>query len=118
MGLLDEILEKHNLKFEELTPIEREYLLNKVSSIESGKLTLEGLKDAIHAMKDSVEQALANEPEYVTLLFFKVRNDKNIHLKARLKNYMLLENLLERPERTKRQLEQELNNIKTDADLT
>ena len=104
--MLDEILEQFKLKYEDLNPVERETLNSWMTAIEKSKITTEGIRSFIKRMKASVEKELSEQPEYATILFFKVRNDKNILLKARLRNYLLIEGFLSTPEEAKKQLEQ------------
>jgi hypothetical protein len=76
---------------------------------EKGKITLEEVKKHVHQMRMSVEFALVDEPQLIhskILPFLKRTNPRMLMLQARLKNYILFENLFDRPERAKEMLDQ------------
>ncbi len=114
---MDEILEKAGLKYEDLNNAERDQLGIWMSALQRGDVTVDKIKKHIVAMKSAVEQELAKEPEFVRVFIFKFRNDKNILLKARLRNYLLFEGFLTSPDRAKEQLDQAMaglvNSIKS-----
>ena len=103
MSLIDDLLKKHNLKYEELTPDERTTFNTMLDAIEGKSLSIEKIKDFIISMKYAVEQEIV-----------KTTNDtkQDFFLKARLKNYMLLEAFLTSPEKAKKALEQSLQGFK------
>jgi len=111
--MLDKLLEKYDLKYEDLNELERDTLNNWLEAIEKNVVTVQSIKEHIDSMKRSVETELAQEPEYKKILFFKVRNDKNVLLKARIRNYLILEAFLTSPEKAKQQLESALAGIRT-----
>lgn len=104
--MIDQLLSKVGLKFEDLKPVEQETLNTWLKALQNSTVTTEKIRMYIEAMRNSVEEELSKEPEYIQTLFFRTRNDKNILLKARLRNYMLLDAFLMSPEHAKRQLEQ------------
>ena len=105
---LDDILEKRGLSYDKLTPDEKETYLQMSNALQTGDLTLQRVKEAIASMKESVENELIDEPEYIQVFIFKVRNLRNLYLKSRLKNYILIDALLTSPERTQRAIERQL----------
>ena len=109
--MIDELLKKKGLKWENLTSDEREYATSLVSAIQSNALTLEKVREAILGMKSSIEQELVKTDEFVYFLWFKRVNRQHIYLKARLQNYLMIEMLLSTPDRLKAQLEAGLNNV-------
>lgn len=109
--MFDTILEQHNLRFEDLTIEERQTLLTWVTALEQGQLNLDKVRSYISDMQSSVSQALVDEPEFNYIFIFKVPNRKQILLKARLKNYILLESLLSSPERAREQINKTLAGI-------
>lgn len=110
MSRADDLLKKYrpDLTYEQLTLDERNTLHGWLEQLSAKALTVEDVKKHIRVMIGSVEQELSNEPEYIQVLFFRFRNDKNILLKARLRNYLLLEAFLTAPERAKEALENQL----------
>ena len=116
MNVIDEILEKFGLTEKDLdTPGykgELQTLLNMQSSIQKGQVSVESTRQYLASMRDAVEKELIDEPEFVRVFVFKVENRKQIYLKARLKNYMLLEAYLSSPERMKEMMENMVANIK------
>lgn len=94
--MLEEILTRLNLKYEELTPEERETLNSWTSALSKGGLSIEQVKGYIKSMRDGVENELCS---------FKLDKSQDLYLKARLRNYMLLEALLSTPEKAKESVE-------------
>lgn len=109
---IDDILEKFNLKYEDLTAVERETLNTWLEALDKSKLTLQGVKTYIATMRDAVEQELTKEsmkrPSFWAFVF-NFRKD-NL-LKARLRNYMLLEAFLSTPEKARQALERAMTGI-------
>lgn len=109
---INDILEKFNLKYEDLNSVERETLNTWLEALSKSKLTLENVKTHLASMRDAVEQELTKEsmkrPSFWAFLF-NFRKD-NL-LKARLRNYMLLEAFLSTPERAKQALERAMTGI-------
>lgn len=105
---IDEILEKVGVKYEDLNAIERKTFNEMVEKVSKTEINNETLKSYISTMKDSVEKELSEEPEYVRVWLFAFRNDKNIFLKARLRNYILLEAFLDTPKKAKEALDRAL----------
>jgi hypothetical protein len=94
--MLDKLLEKYGLKFEDLNVLERETVLTAMDTIQKGAITVDKIKNYIVSMREAVEQELAKSD---------LGSKQDIFLKARLRNYLLLETLMSSPERTKEQLE-------------
>ena len=100
--MLDEILTKLGLKYEDLTASELETLNSWMSSLQQGQLTTEKVKEFIHSMRDMIENELTKTSH---------NSKQDIFLKARLRNCMLLEAFLTTPEKAKQQLERALAGI-------
>jgi hypothetical protein len=103
MEQLKEMLESMGLDYEELNQIERETYQEWYDKLATGtSLSLEDVKHYVRAMRSAVEEDLT-----------KWDNNKkqDLLLKARLKNYMLLEGFLTSPERAKRSLELHIKNM-------
>jgi|SRR3990167_916214 len=94
--MIDEILEKVGLKYEDLSVMERETLNTWMESLSKNELTLSRVKEYIATMRDSVEHELSNTTH---------ETKQDIFLKARLRNYMLLESFLSTPEKAKKALD-------------
>lgn len=110
MSITDSIEEKFG-KIENLTPQEKQTFFSMLANVKEAQLTPEKLKDYVSSMKSAVEEELINEPEFKWRFIFKVPNRKQILLKARLKNYILLEAFLLSPERAISQLESMVGNL-------
>jgi len=104
MGI-DDILEKYNLKYEDLLEDEKKTLSEWMENLSKAELTLDSVKNYISRMKVTVEEELTKVGH---------ESKQDIFLKARLRNYMLLENFLESPERAKKALEASISGIKLD----
>jgi len=94
--MLDKILEKAGLKYEDLRPVEKETLNTWMEALQKGQLSVERIREYITAMREAVEQELTKS---------NLGSKEDLFLKARLRNYMLLEGFLSTPERAKQQIE-------------
>lgn len=93
---LDNVLEQLNLKYEDLNYAEREYYNKTVFNAKN--LTLPDLRKYIVEMKDAIAMQLSDT------LDDKEHFNANMVLKARLKNYLLLEAFLSIPEKAEEAL--------------
>lgn len=100
--MIDEILTKLNLKYEDLTVQERETLNGWMDLLQKGSVSVEKIKEYIKAMKESVENELTSVGH---------NNKQDIFLKARLRNYIMLDSFLSTPEKAKASLERALAGI-------
>lgn len=102
--IIDELLEKFGVKYEDLNTVERETVYAWEEALAKNELTLVKVKEFIQTMRDSIENELS-----VSSLGSK----QDMFLKARLRNYMLLEALLTSPEKAKRAIEQSLSSMRS-----
>lgn len=101
---MDQILEAFGLKYEELTGDEKSTLTTWLHDVEAKSLSIQDIQQYVSDMKNSVATQLADTPHF--------KKEENILLKARLKNYSLLEAFLSTPQRAKRALEQHIEAVK------
>ena len=108
MNTIDRLLEKTGLKYEDLTNDERDTLQTQLAALQQNKLTLETVKSNVTFMKGAVEKELC-----------KVGHDnkQDILLKARLRNYMLLEDFMTSPERAKQAIERSIAGLGKKIDI-
>lgn len=111
MSFIDNILEKTGLKYEDLSSAERETLIQWTTMLDNNQLTVEKIRFFVKSLRDSIENELIDEPEFIRVLFFKVLNRKQILLKARLKNIILFDSLLTSPERAKKSMESQVASL-------
>lgn len=91
-----EYLEAQGIKsFDDLSSEEKGTYLDMARMQETGQLTLEAIKKHVSTMRQSVEYELAKLPE---------GDKRNTFYKARLMNYILFENVFDRPTRAKEQI--------------
>jgi len=105
--MIDEILQKLGLKYEDLdTPGkysgERETLDRWLEALSRKQLTLENVKSHIVSMRESVEKELTRHD---------LNPKQDIFLKARLRNYMLLDAFLTSPEKAKEHIERSIASL-------
>lgn len=100
--MIDEILTRFNLKYEDLNVAERETIDSWAASLNQNQMTLEHVRAYVASMRDSVEQELTSVAH---------NSKQDIFLKARLRNYLLLEAFLDTPEKAKKALERMLSGI-------
>lgn len=96
---MDSILENLGLKYEDLTKVERETLAGWVQNLEQSALSVDKIRDYIHTMRDSVETELTKT---------SLNTMEDIFLKARLRNYMLMEAYLSTPIKAREALDRAL----------
>lgn len=109
MSIVDDILlEKKNLTYEDLDNEEKELYNQLTEAARKSVVTVTSVKQSIVKMRETVELALVDEPEFNYVFFFKIPNRKQIYLKARLKNLLLIEAILIAPERVEEMIEQTL----------
>ncbi len=94
--MIDQLLERAGLKYEDLNVSEKQTLGEWTEVLQKGQLTLEKIKEYITSMREAVEQELTKSD---------VKSKQDLFLKARLRNYLLLEAFLVSPERAKQQIE-------------
>jgi histidyl-tRNA synthetase len=102
MSIIDDLLQKTGLKYEDLNVAERETLQSWMEALGKNQLNLESVKQYITSMKESVEQELTKTD---------LNTKQDLFLKARLRNYMLLEAFLSTPERAKKALDKAISGL-------
>lgn len=101
---ITEELEQRGFNIGKLNTEEKQTYFSMLDTVQKTQMTPEKLRDYIASMRDAVERELINEPEFIRIFIFKFENRKQILLKARLQNYMLIEAFLTSPERAEQQL--------------
>ena len=99
---IDKLLEPTGLKYEELTLGEKEIAHEWMEALKGNKITVSGIRDYLHSMRGFVEEKLA-----VAYLEY----DDDIFLKARLRNYMLLEAFLSTPEKAQKMINAQIESL-------
>ena len=102
MAIIAEILQKVGLKYEDLTTAERNTLMEWNRSLQTKQLTIDAIKNHIHAMRFAVERELTETGH---------NSKQDLFLKARLRNYMLLEAFMDSPEKAKEALDKALSGL-------
>lgn len=101
--MIDKLLEKIGVKYEDLNPQEKETLNVWMEALQKGQLSVDKIRDYISSMKEAVEAELCKH---------EVEGKQDLFLKARLRNYMLLEAFLSTPEKAKAQIESAITGLK------
>ena len=100
--MIDKLLEKVGLKYDDLNPSEKETLNTWMETLQKGQISVERIKEYITGMKEAVEQELAKSD---------LGSKQDLFLKARLRNYMLLDAFMSTPERAKEQIENAISSM-------
>jgi predicted transcriptional regulator len=111
MSFFDEIKNLLNKSNKKLNEEERDTLLNWINHIDNSQLTTEQIKAFISDIKNAIIKDLVEIPEYDKFLFFSIPNRKHLFAKARLKNIIMLEDMLFATDRVKSALENYLKNF-------
>lgn len=101
--MLSSLLDKFGIKYEDLNTAEKETLNQWVQALSKSELTLSGVKDYVKALIEAVERELAT---------YDLPRNKDLFLKARLKNYLMIHDFLTGPDKAKKYIEQSIQNIK------
>ncbi len=101
--MFDKLLSKFGVNYEDLNAVEKETLSQWVQSLSTKQLNLESVKDYISEMIIAVEKELSS---------YDLPRNKDLFLKARLKNYLLLQDFLTSPDKAQKHIEESLKNIK------
>lgn len=108
MNPLDKLLEEAGLSYEDLNVMERETYNAKSFDIRS--ITTNDIKENILLMKNSIAMQLCDvNPSLWDILTKSNVWVKDQSLKARLKNYILLESFLLAPEKAEKALKNTIN---------
>lgn len=92
---LDQLVEKLG-GYDKLDSAEREVYREHLKIIEGKAITIDDSKSFVRNMISAIERALVDTKE---------KSPESINLKARLKNFLMLEQFLFTPERAKKALE-------------
>ena len=96
MEIFEQLLQNLGIKdYDQLTPDEQSTYRSWLEKVEKAKITLDDIKRGVSAMREVVEMELVKEE----------RSPKDRYLKARLKNLILIESILSRPDRARAALE-------------
>lgn len=100
--MYDKILERLNLKFEDLTREERTTLQGWVDVLQKRAISIEDVRNYVASMRESVENELTKSD---------LGSKNDLFLKARLRNYLLLEAYLSTPEKAKQALDRMIEGL-------
>jgi len=105
------LLDKFQLKQNQLSPEEKITLENWVAAINQNEITVDRIKIFINGLVENVEKEMTeySPKTIIDLLFMKRRKQQ---LDARLRCYLMLREFLSTPERAKQAMERAIQNIK------
>lgn len=101
----EDLLQKLGLSGKVLTEAENKSLERRLNVLKQQGMTVQKIKENLEEMRDIVEKELVETPEFNYIFLFKVPNRKQILLKARLQNYLLLLAFMDSPEKARVALE-------------
>lgn len=118
MSLLDKVLDRIGVeKYEDLSPQEQETFHTMADSLSETKLTLEAFGGYIRELRQRVELELTSmgmkRPSFWAYMF-NWRKEEG--LKARLRNYLLLEAFLDSPGKAKKKVNEALAGMGVSVD--
>src|SRR5438445_485278 len=102
---INTLLEKNNLKFEDLNSQERDTLQKWSEAWQKNQLSVEKIKEFIAGLVNAVQKELADVRESTSFFSWLFHRKKDIFLKARLRNYLTIQDFLIGPERAKKFIE-------------
>lgn len=128
MGLIDEILNKVGLQYEDLTSAERDTLLEWTKVLDSNQLDVDSVRQFVHSLKQSVEAEIdklrKETPQnwvsvfalflpFYGLLKKWYMDEHKVYLEARLRNLILIESFLIGPKKAREALDRAIAGIVT-----
>jgi hypothetical protein len=107
-----QLLDKFNLKLDDLTEAERKTYFEWIDKLSKQQITLEDVKTFIPRLIADINEELSglSEPKHFWHLMFQRRRD--VYLKARLKNLLMIQDFLTAPEKAQKWVENQLSSIK------
>lgn len=109
MNMLDELIAQYGLNKANLNPEEIATLTTWASALDQNRLTLGDVLTHVRTMTEAVERELADPPKSFTDWLF--RKKRQAHLIARLQNYLMLRDFIEKPERARKLIEASLKRM-------
>lgn len=117
--MIQDVLKKYNTNIEELDKEEFDVFVKMLNVAEKKQLTIEKIKSSIQDLIRIVQKDIVDTPEVEYYFFglFSRESRKSVTLRARLKNYILIENIITTPERAKRMLDEAMENLKLSQEM-
>lgn len=112
MPSIQSLLDKYGLSYDELKPAERETLNQWMRQLSTKQLQVSDIQAYIKDMIAAVERSLVELEEPKTFWAVLFHKKRDLHLKARLKNYLLLADFLTGPDKARKWVEQQVENLK------
>lgn len=100
---IDNFLAKFGVSYEKLNEAEKETLMSWLKNLSERQISVEDIKTYIRKMADNVAKELCEH---------ELPKRKDIFMKARLRNYLLLLDFLTAPEEAKKALERQIKGLK------
>lgn len=110
--MITELLEKYNLKYEDLNTAEKQYLEDLEKNFTVKELTVADIQRFINGSIDALTNELVsyNVPDNFVKYFFTKK--RRIHVEARLKNLMMMRDFISSPAKAKETVERMLKTLK------
>lgn len=105
------ILERLGLSYEDLNEAEKATLTGWVDGIAKKDMDIDDVREHIRNMIYAVEAELADTEEFTWVFIWRVVNPKSVSLRARLKNYVMLEAFMSTPDKARSWMEQHLQQL-------
>src|SRR5690242_20632437 len=99
---IPQLLEERGIKFDQLNSQERETLEKWSKAWQDNEITTAKIQEFISGLIDAVQKELADVRESTSFWTWLFNRKKDIFLKARLKNYLMLKDFLTGPERARK----------------
>jgi vacuolar-type H+-ATPase subunit E/Vma4 len=106
------LLDKFEVNYDDLNPAEKETYNQWIKALSSNQLTLESVKEYLNQLISAVERELTELKETTSFWTFLYGWKKDFYLKARLKNYLMIQDFLTAQDRAVKHIEQSIKNIK------
>ena len=108
---ITQFLEERGIKYEQLNSAERETLEKWSKAWQDNEVSTEKIRDFLATLIEGVQKELTDLKESTSFWSWLSNRKKDIFLKARLKNYLMLKDFVTGPERARKFIEENLKNI-------
>jgi hypothetical protein len=106
------LLDKYGLKFDDLNTAERETLMTWAKEMQTRPLTTDDVKSHVSGLILALQRELAGLDEPKSFWEWLFRRKRDQFAKARLKNYLMLQDFISAPDKAKAFVEQHIKHLK------
>ena len=109
---LEDLLGQFGLSLDELNAAERQTLNDWLGKLRSKQLTLPDVQEHLASLVSALEREIAGLETPPTLVSWLFASRRQLYLRARLKNYLMIQDFLLGPQRAEKWVTAQVQNLK------